>query len=445
MTPRPGASHRQLLALAGPNLVSMMSYSLLALVNAIWVGQLGTAELGAIGVAMTVLYGVSSFPLGLLGAVRTPVATFVGAGRLDLARRTSWQGIWLALGLGLLALPLANLGPVVFPWMGVSDAVLGPASEYAFVRLLGAPLWFAVTALQAAFQGRGDSRTPMAATLVANVVNLVVDPILVFGWGPFPALGMVGAALGVDLGLALAVLVLASRAGFLGRPVGPDRALLREIWRIGGPSAFQFQLDVFSYLFFQALLVASGDVALAAHVVVVRIVMASFLPAQALSDAVGVLVGHARGAGRFRDAFQVVRLGAVQVTAFMLAMGLLFTLVPDRLVGVFGASPEVVAAARPILLMWAVFQVLDGLAQVCFGALNGAGDTRYAFAVTTVGAWFVKLPVAAWLVVGLDLGAYGAWLGVAAECVWQVAMTTWRLRGVRWVSDRRARSATVSA
>lgn len=431
---------RQVWALALPNLVSVGSLTLLAAVNAAWVGRLGTSELGSIGVATTWVYLVVAFPIGLLNAVRTPVANRVGAGDAGGAAATTRQGVWIALAFSVVALPAALAGRWVFPWLGTSEALTESASAYAAVRLLGAPLLFLVTALGAGFHGRGDSRTPMVANVVANVVNAVLDPFLVFGWGPFPALGTAGAALGLDVGYAVALGVLAtgSRAVVGTGSWRPDRRLLSGIWRIGSPSALQFLLDVGSFVGFQALLAGCGDAALAANVVVARIVMASFLPAQAVGDAVSVLVGQARGAGRPRDALRAVRIGAGDVAVFTAATGLVFLAVPGWLVAPFGATAEVAALARPVLALWAAAQILDGVAQVLFGAINGSGDTRYAFAVTTAGAWFVKLPVAVALVWGFDAGVLGAWAGIAAECVWQVLACGWRLRGVAWlVRERR--------
>jgi MATE family multidrug resistance protein len=432
-------SRRRLWSLALPNLVSTTSFTLLAVVNAAWVGQLGTAELGAIGIGTTWVYLVVSFPMGLLNAVRTPIANRVGAGDLDEAGRFTWQGVWLALGFALAALPFAAVGPLVFPFLGASEALVGAAGVYSALRLLGAPLHFLVLALGAGFQGRGNSRAVMVANLLANLVNLVLDPILVFGLGPVPALGMAGAALGVDAGLGVALLVLLWQArDLLAVSWRPELRLLRQVWAVGGPAALQFLLDVGSFVGFQALLSASGDAVLAAHVVVARIVMLAFFPAVAVGDAVAVLVGQSRGAGRPREALRAMQLGATDVLAISGATGLLFLLVPGLLVAPFGATAEVLALVRPVLVLWAGAQVLDALAQVGFGALNGAGDTRYTFAVTTFGAWFVKLPVAAVLVFGFDLGVLGAWGGLAAECGWQVVTTAWRLRGVAWlVRERR--------
>lgn len=424
---KPG--HRELLALAWPIIVSNLSTTTLALVNAIWVGRLGTAELGSIGLATTLFYLVTAFPLGLLGAVRTLVAQSVGADREDLARRFAWQGLWVALVLGLLTAAAAPFGHVVFPWLGASPEVVTPASTYNAIRLLASPLTLLLSALVAGAQGRGDTRWPMVASVLANALNFVLDPILVFGLGPVPALGIGGAAVGVAVGTSAAggVLAFASRS-WLGPVVGPDRALLRQIWSVGAPQATQWLLDVGSYLAFGSLVAGAGDAHLAAHVVVVRIVMTAVLPGHAIAEAVSVQVGHALGGRRTGRATRVVRLGAVQVTSWMAATAALFALTPDLLVSLFGAEPDVVALVRPVLRLYAVFQVLDGLVMVGFGALSGAGDTGHAMRLSIGSAWLVKLPVALLLVHGAGLGVIGAWGGLAAEITAQVIALGWRLR-----------------
>ncbi len=422
--------HRDVLALAWPIIVSNLSTTALAVVNAIWVGQLGTAELGSIGLATTTMYLITAFPLGLLAAIRTQVATAVGAGDEAEARGFGWQGVWLALGLGALCMTLAPLTPALFPWLGASAEVVGPASSYAAVRLLTAPIALLVTALTSVGQGRGDTRTPMIASVLANVVNFVVDPVLVFGLGPLPALGVAGAALGTALGLlsALVVLLRASPA-WLGPLVRPEGRLLRANWRLGAPQAVQYVLDVASFVVFGSLLAGAGDAQLAAHVVVVRIVMASFLPAHAIGEAVSVLVGQSLGGGRGARANAAARLGAIQVTSWMALTGVVLVTAPGLLVGVFGAEPEVVALVKPVLRLYAVIQVLDGLAVVGFGALAGAGDTGFAMRASIAAAWGVKLPIAAALVLWAGLGVLGAWSGLAAEVVVLVIAAAWRFRG----------------
>lgn len=446
MTTHPSASeghvrHATVWRLAWPIMVSMLSYSAMSVVDTIFVGQLGTAPLAAIGASACLVHLAFAFPNGLLGGVRVRVAHAVGAATPEAARVAAWQGIWLALILGLVAAACAPLADPGMALLGTTGEVRELGVGFVWVRVLGAPVLLLSTALTAWFQGRGETRVPMVASVLGNLTNIVLDPLLIFGAGPVPALGLVGAALATVLGLALGLGVLAVAAWrpLLRHPRGPARDALSAIWAVGAPQGVRFTLDVGSFTVFAALLAHAGDAHLAAHVVVVRIVLVTFLPCMALGQAAGVLVGQALGASTPSRARQAARLAAVQAVGIMVGMAVVFLAVPDALTGVFGAAPEVAALARQVLVLYACIQVLDALAVTGLGALNGAGDTRFVLVLSVVLAWGVKLPVAATLV-GAGWGVLGAWIGLAAELVCLTSVVWLRLRGDAWLGRLEATS-----
>ncbi len=444
--PHDALRHREVFGLSWPIMVSMLSYTAMTVVDSIYVGRLGTAELAAIGISTSVIYLGMSFGNGLTSGVRVHVARETGAGRADRAAAFSWHGVWIALAMGLLVATLAPLGPIAFSMMGASADVAPHASGYYAVRTLGAPVYFGFLALTVAFQGRGDTRTPMVATVAANVLNIVLDPVLIFGWGPVPALGIRGAALATVIGMALGIAILVWPArSLLGAPVAPQRSVLAAIWDVGSPIGTQYLLEVGGFTLFAALLAHAGDAHLAAHVIVVRIIMVAFLPCHAIGEAVGVLVGQSLGAGCPSRARDALRLGTVQAVALMVALGVVYVAIPDALTGAFGATEDVRAIARRVLLLYATFQVVDALATVAFGALGGAGDTRFVMRVSVLSSWLLKLPVACVLVVGFDLGALGAWLGIAAEVGVLAVIGRLRVRGTAWLERREPEPSGVTA
>ena len=428
--------HVDVWRLAWPIMVSMLSYTAMSVVDTLFVGQLGTAPLAAVGASASLVHLVMAFPQGLLGGVRVRVAHATGAGDADAARHAAWQGVWLALAFGGLAALLAPWwSEAVLVLMGVGDEVARLGGEYVFVRVVGAPVLLMSSALSAWFQGRGDTRVPMVASVLGNLVNIGLDPILIFGMGPIPAMGVAGAAAATVVGLGTMVLVMAAVAlrGLLLRPVGLRRAVLRQVWRVGAPQGAQFTLEVGSFTLFAAMLAWAGEAHLAAHVVVVRIILVSFLPCHALGQAAGVLVGQALGASSTARARQAVWLATLQAVGIMVVMGAVFIAVPDLLTGAFGAEAEVQALARQVLLLYAAVQVLDAVAVVGLCSLSGAGDTRFVLVVTVGLAWFVKVPLAWALSVGLELGVLGAWLGLAGEFSVLAVIVSLRLRGRRWL------------
>ena len=403
--------------LAWPIGVSMLSYTAMSLSDTVFVSQLGTAALAAVGLGATALFTVQAFGLGVLRGVKINVAHATGAEELALARRLGWAGLWMALGFGVVVAASARAGPVLFSAMGASDEVGHLAQAYFAIRVYGAPLFFFSLALQGFFQGRGDTRTPMVATVIANVLNILLDPVLIFGWAGLPALGIEGAALASVIGHAVGLVYLGVRARevFAGCGGLPERQLVAEIWEMGLPIGVGRFLDVVSFMAFAAVLARYADAHLAAHILVIRLVGVSFLPGFAVGEATGVLVGQAMGAGVPDQADRAYRAGLQLGVGFMALCGVVFVVVPDVLIMGFSVDEEVAVVSRQLLYIAAIIQLFDAVVVVTYGALQGAGDTRFLMRCSVACAWLVKLPVGIVLALGLGWGAPGAWMGLTLE------------------------------
>lgn len=419
---------RELLQLAWPVVVGLLSLNMMLLADAFFVGQLGTVSLAGLGLAGTGVYLVRAFGNGLLGGVRVATAHAHGARAELRARRLAWQGAWLALGLGLGAWAVLPFSAFYLGLFGAEGELLDAALAWFRPVLLAAPFGFLGVASGGWLRARGDTRTPMRAEVVANALNIGLDALLVHGWGPVPALGVAGAgwATAVSIALAGSWQAFAVWRQVRGTPASPGRALLRQVWRLGAPLGLQWLLDVGAYAIFAGVLAASGEAHLAAHVFVVRLICISFLPGYGVAEAVGVMVGQAVGAGDPARAAQAWKAGVAVASGLMAAMGLVFVSFPEALLGALGASPEVMVIGVELLWIAAAFQVLDAVATVSGGALTGAGQTRFVLWVSVVGAWGIKVPLGAALALGAGMGAPGAWLGITAELVLSAAWLAWR-------------------
>jgi len=426
---RPGRVAR----LAWPIAVQMLSYTAMGLVDALFVGQLGTAALAAVGLGSTVGHLVQAGGIGLVSGTRVAVSQAHGAEEPERARLSAWSGIRLAALLGAIA-PLAcfGVGPLLTV-LGAEGDVWRIAVEWSQVRILAVPFLLGTVALSGWFQGRGDTRTPMVATLVANGVNIALDPLLIFGWGPFVGIGAVGAAASTVAGSAsgLLVLAIAARQSLETAP-GRASSALRRVLELGMPIGVRYLLEVGAFGVFAALLASVGEAALAAHIVVIRVVSVSFLPGHAVGEAASVLVGQAVGAGsrlRARTAWSSATLVA---TVVMGAFAVVFVAVPDLLLVGFSLEPEVLVVASDLMLLAAAFQVMDAVAMVGLGALAGAGETRFTMVLGVAAGWLVKLPLGAVLVLWTDLGAAGAWWGLMAEIAVVAVIVVVRVRRAPW-------------
>jgi len=427
---------RTVLDITWPVMVSMLSYTAMGVVDTLWVGRLGTASLAAVGIAIPVFLLFVFFGQGLLAAVKIAVAQATGAEDHATARAYAWQGIWCAVALSFGVYALLPVLPVVTGWMGASLAVTELAVAYGAVRMLGTPGRYGYQALSGWFQGRGDTRTPMVAMVMANALNIALDPVLIFGWGPVPALGVTGAALATVIGelLGVAWLFWRLRPALQGVSRRPVRAHLERLWELGLPLGVSWVTDVLAFSVFTAILARVGEAHMAAHVVVVRIIMVSFLPGHALSEAAGVLVGQAVGANRPQAAREALRWAVVIGVAFMATMGVVFWWVPGPLIDAFAVTAEVRVIALDLMVLAALFQVFDAVAMIGHGALTGAGDTRWAMGAMLSVSWLVKVPLV-WLFASVfAFGAPGAWAAMTLEIVLLAVLVAWRTRGERWLN-----------
>lgn len=429
---------RRVLRLAWPVMLSMLSYSAMSAADAIFVGRLGTTSLAAIGLAVTASWLYIALPHGLLRGLRVATSQAVGAGRHTLADALGWQAIWLALFGGALVAAASVASPWIFDLLGATPGVAEEAGKYFRIRGIAAPVHLLVLGLTAWFEGRGDTRTPARANVTANLLAIALDAVLVTGWGPFPRLGIAGAAWSGVIALSLAAVWLLARAYPVLRPLRmrPRRALMAESSRLGLPIGMQRLLDVVAWTVLSGVLASLGERELAAHVLAIRILLVSFLPGVAIAEATAVLVGQSVGARRPDQARLAWRAGATAAFAVMATGAVVFVLFPDALIAPFGAGPDVAPIARHLLWVAAAFQLVDALATVTFFALDGAGDTRFTMIATVGMAWGLKLPLGVALARFGGLGAVGAWLGLTIELVALLALLGWRWRSGRWFVPR---------
>nr|MBA3457459.1 MATE family efflux transporter [Deltaproteobacteria bacterium] len=288
---RPG---RELLHLAWPITISMLSFSAMTLVSTAFVASVGADALAGVGLGGIIGFALVCFGIGLLRGAKTLVSQSVGAGRRDRIPELLGAALGIALCLGLLA---TLVGQILAPWLAslsASPRAGAFAAEYLAIRSLGASLVLVYVALREASYGVGDTRTPMRASLAGNAVNIALDCVLILGLG----WGVQGAAVATIFGNVTEVAVLAWPMRAQLRRVTWRPAAVREVWRQGVPNGLQFIMEVGAFLILTVLVARSSAVDGAAHQLVLHLVNVSFLPAHALAESAAVLVGQAVGANR---------------------------------------------------------------------------------------------------------------------------------------------------
>jgi len=355
-----------------------------------------------------------------------------------------WQGVYALVpaGIALAAILVWLLEPAL--------ALLGPSLEmrtltadYVQARLIGEIGFVAVMAINSFYRGLGDTRTPLYITLFANVVNVVFNYGLIFGELGLPELGAAGAGLATAIAQwsnAIVLLVIFQRRSVAKRcntrPVAVNPAQIRRFLRTGAPIGGQWCIGMMSFSAFTTLVARMGDESMAASQAFVMLLSLSFMQAVGISIAAAILVGRYIGAG---DPFAAIRTFRSSILlGFWLAAGIAiaFVAIPIPLLRIFTDDAKVLELGRPLLLLGALFQLADAVAIISEGALRGAGDTRWPFAVETALGWGLLVPLAYFVGVSLERGLTGAWLAALVHILVLAAVLSMRFRSNAWQKIR---------
>jgi MATE family multidrug resistance protein len=333
----------------------------------------------------------------------------------------------MGAALGVVILVACRDVSGVLRLLGADPAIVPYARDFLAAVTLGAPQTCALAALIQHRQAIGDSRAPMVVGIAGNVFNALFAWSLIYGHLGLPALGVRGGGWAtattetVELAVMLALLVRSERRAMqlanrrLRRRKITLRKASRDVAELGVPTGLQFGAEMLAFTAFTAVLGGIGQHEIAAHQIALNVIRVSFLPGAAVAEAASVLVGRALGKRDLAEADAVTR-GALRVAVgFMFVCGLLFAFGGGHVAGFFSQDPGVVTVARRLLLLAALFQVLDAVNIVLRGALRGAKDVRVA-ALIGIGVIWACIPTAAYFLGKLaGLGALGGWLGFVGE------------------------------
>jgi len=414
-----------LLRLAGPVFVSMLLHTLFNLVNAFWVACLGKDELAAVTTAI--------FATWILGGI----CEMVGAGLLALvsrhwgaeergaAVRVAAEGVTLSIVFALVLAATAHWSaPTLFRLLDTPPEVTREGTRYLHTLILGSIFLFPLVALESVLRASGDTRTPMQVGLGVILINLALDPLLIFGWGGWPGLGVNGAAIATVISHAAGLVILALRLrrasspfrGIFGQTGRLRLATALRLLRVGGPPTVGTLLFAVVYLFLSRLTAQLGTAELAVLGVGNRLESLCFLSAQALSVATAAVVGQNLGARDLPRALAAAKRAAVLGAGFGTLMGAVFWFGGGWLFHFFGDDPDLRRLAGPYMQVLGLAQTAMGLEIVLMGAFGGAGYTR-APSWISVAISVARVPLAAWA--AFHLGGGAGLMGV----VWVITLT----------------------
>jgi len=439
-----GSLNRSILLLAIPMVLEMVLESLLAVVVTNWVGRLGANAVATVGLTESILALVFAIGLGVSMSTTAMVARRIGEKDPEDAAISAVQAIVLGLFISLaLGIPAGIEAPHLLRLMGASPAIVTIGSGYARIALGGCGAIIMLFLNNAIFRGAGDAAIAMRLLWVSNIINFILDPCLIFGLGPFPHLGVTGAALATFTGRSIGVLIQfywlmrgTERIRILVRHIYLNVPVLWRLLRVSLTGILQFAIANASWIGLVRIVSLFGAAAVAGYTVAIRVVIFFILPAWGLSNAAATLVGQNLGAGHPQRAEQAVWRTGLYNMLFLGVLGVIFFVYATPVVGLFVDDPAVVAIGARALRTFACGNIAYAWVMVTLQAFNGAGDTVTPTVVNFFGFWVLEIPLAWWLATRVHLRAEGAFLSVViAECSIAVASLILFKQG-RWKRQR---------
>jgi putative MATE family efflux protein len=393
---------RALLMLAVPMILEMVMESVFAMVDVYWVAHLGARAVATVGLTESMMMIVYSLAMGISIGAMALVARRIGEKDADGAASTAVQSIWLGLLMALtIGVAGATFAPQLLALMGADAEVIRSGSSFTRVMLGGNATVFLLFLINSVFRGAGDAAKAMRVLWLGNALNIALGPLFIFGIGPFPALGVTGAAVATTLGRGIAVLyqlsILRKGTGKLSVSRAHVRVmprLMATVFKLSLSATGQMLISMTSYIAVMRILSSFGSAPLAGYTIGFRIFMFAILPAFGLANAAATLVGQNLGADQPERAEASVWRASKVSAGFLCTIGIGFLLGAPALVSLFTHEPEVARHAVGYLRIVSLGFPFYGYGMVVSQSFNGAGDTRTPTLINLLVFWALQIPLA---------------------------------------------------
>lgn len=435
-----GSTNRAILLLSVPMIIEMLAESLFAVVDVYFVGKLGASAVATVGLTESVISLMYAFAIGLSMGATALVARRIGEKNKKQAADSAVQAIMVAI---TTAIPFAIAGIFfskdILGLMGADTWAIEQGYKYTSWMLGGNVVIMLIFVINGIFRGAGDAMIAMTVLFISNGINIVLDPALIFGWGPFPAMGLEGAAIATNIGRGTGVLfqlyVLFRGTKQIKVLFSQLRVNVTVMWQmvktsIGGIG--QFIIATASWVILVRIMSVFGSEAVAGYTIAVRIFIFTLLPSWGLSNAAATLVGQNLGAKQPGRAERSVWITGFANTLFLGTVSILYLIFTEELVGIFTSEPAVLAYGSEALTMFSYGYIMMAWGLVMPQAFNGAGDTITPTYINLVCYWILQIPLAYFLALHLGFEQKGVyWSIIAAESCMAI-VSIWLFKKGKW-------------
>jgi putative MATE family efflux protein len=438
-----GSINRAIFLLSIPMILEMAMESLLAVVDIFFISRLNDNNaVTAVGLTESVIAIVYSMAMGLGMAATAMVARRIGEKDAPGAAVSAVNAVYIGLTLSFI---ISVLGILFYKdtlrLMGADEAIIEVGSGYTLWMLGGNFTIVALFLANAIFRGAGNAAIAMRSLWIANILNMILDPIMIFGWGSFPSLGVEGAAIATNIGRVAGVLYqiyyLSGDKGIIKirkDNIRIDWDIIKRLLKVSAGNVGQFLISTASWLFLARIIVNFGSAAFAGYQIAIRVIIFTILPSWGMANAAATLVGQNLGAKQPERAEQSVWTAGFLNMIFLGLISIVFYFVSESVMLLFSSDPEVIAYGTECLRIVTFGYVFFGYGMVIVQAFNGAGDSRTPTILNLFGYWLFQIPLAYIMAMKLGFGASGSFWAIAiAESVMAVVAIivfrrgTWKL------------------
>ncbi|MFB6318100.1 MATE family efflux transporter [Saccharicrinis sp. FJH54] len=399
-----GSINKAIFILAVPMVLEMLMESVFAIADIFYVSKLGAEAIATVGITESLITIVYALGIGLSTGVSAMVSRRIGEKRYGIAAQSAYQAIVTGIFISLLiAVPGIIFAKDILRLMGAEPVIIEQMSGYTSVMLGGNLSIILLFIINGVFRSAGNPVLSMYVLAFANGINIILDPLLIFGIGPFPEMGVEGAAVATTIGRSLAVLLQLyllikgkGRIKFKGIKLLPDKALIKRLLDLSWGSISQYIVATSSWIILVRIIAIYGSDVLAGYTIALRIVVFALLPCFGISNAASTLVGQNLGAERHDRAEKSVWIVGRTNMITMGILGLILVIFPVTFLGIFSSSDAIIKYGAEGLRIISLGFISYGLGMVMVSALNGAGDTRTPFRINVLSFWMFEIPLA-WL------------------------------------------------
>lgn len=435
-----GSINRAIFLLSVPMILEMLMESLFAVVDIFFVSKISIEAVATVGLTESVATLVYSIAIGISTAATAIVSRRVGEGNSDQAAQSIGQVILISLAISLvMAIAGFLAAESILKFMGADNKVIETGADYTRILFLSSPVMVLLYSLSGALRGAGAASAAMRSLWLSNGLNILLCPLLIFGWGFVPAMGVTGAAIATALGRSAGVLY---QLYYLSTPksgvaiqwsdLRPDWKIINSVINIASGGAGQFLIASASWIFLTRILAEFGSDVVAGYTIAIRVIIFTLLPASGMANAAATLVGQNLGAGQPDRAETSVWRAAFFNMAFLLTIAILFFIGAETIIGWFSSIEDVTHTGVLTLRILCLGYAFYAFGMVVIQSLNGAGDTRTPIILNLICFWLMEIPIAYFLAIVLKWGPSGVFASVPISESVLALLAIWVFKRGKW-------------